>query len=351
MSDKPSAAWYLAPIFLGIIGIFFLLALSTISAHASMHDFKILPDVGVPGTDETFDISYQVQRNLVEAEVEILRKSITFTFAGKISDDKFLVILPQELIQGPFSVWSDKTQITIFDVKTTEKTSILTIPLFHDTEQVIIVGSKIAGTFNPKAHLVINYISGTIDKAVYVDGDTIEISGKVSNPKSLGLVVLSVLGPKGNTIILEELPLDSDLKFMTSMTTGGLLWPSPGIYTIKITGKDANTFSEKFDFVPFILPDWLKRTAEWWSQDQIDDSTFATGIQYLIKENIIVIPDLPEETQKMELQDEKRAMGLERDKIPEWVKNNAGWWADGLISDDDFINGIKYMVENGIIRV
>jgi len=72
----------------------------------------------------------------------------------------------------------------------------------------------------------------------------------------------------------------------------------------------------------------------------------------MIKENIMVIPDLPEDTLNMELRDEKRAMGLERDvNVPDWVRNNAGWWADGLISDDDFVSGIKYLVEQGIIRV
>jgi len=38
-------------------------------------------------------------------------------------------------------------------------------------------------------------------------------------------------------------------------------------------------------------------------------------------------------------------------KIPEWIKNNADWWAQGLISDDDFIKGIQYLVEQEIIRV
>jgi len=38
-------------------------------------------------------------------------------------------------------------------------------------------------------------------------------------------------------------------------------------------------------------------------------------------------------------------------EIPDWVKNNAKWWADGLISEDEFLNGVKYMIENGIIRV
>jgi len=38
-------------------------------------------------------------------------------------------------------------------------------------------------------------------------------------------------------------------------------------------------------------------------------------------------------------------------EIPDWIKNNAGWWADGLIGEDDFVNGIKYLVEKGIIKV
>jgi len=37
--------------------------------------------------------------------------------------------------------------------------------------------------------------------------------------------------------------------------------------------------------------------------------------------------------------------------VPAWVKNNARWWTDGLLSDDDFVNGIKYLVEQGIILV
>jgi len=37
--------------------------------------------------------------------------------------------------------------------------------------------------------------------------------------------------------------------------------------------------------------------------------------------------------------------------IPSWIKNNAKWWADGQISEDDFVGGIKWLVEQGIIKV
>ena len=38
-------------------------------------------------------------------------------------------------------------------------------------------------------------------------------------------------------------------------------------------------------------------------------------------------------------------------EIPEWIKNSADWWSQGLISDGDFLKGITFMVENGIIVV
>ena len=37
--------------------------------------------------------------------------------------------------------------------------------------------------------------------------------------------------------------------------------------------------------------------------------------------------------------------------VPAWVKNNAGWWADGIISDGEFINGIQHLIKTGVISV
>ena len=35
--------------------------------------------------------------------------------------------------------------------------------------------------------------------------------------------------------------------------------------------------------------------------------------------------------------------------IPAWIKNNAGWWADDQIPDSTFLDGIEYLIEVGII--
>jgi len=37
--------------------------------------------------------------------------------------------------------------------------------------------------------------------------------------------------------------------------------------------------------------------------------------------------------------------------VPDWIKSNAGWWVDGTVDDTTFLNGIKFLVENGIINV
>jgi len=37
--------------------------------------------------------------------------------------------------------------------------------------------------------------------------------------------------------------------------------------------------------------------------------------------------------------------------IPAWIKNNAAWWSQGQIDDASFVSGIKYMIENGIMEI
>ena len=37
--------------------------------------------------------------------------------------------------------------------------------------------------------------------------------------------------------------------------------------------------------------------------------------------------------------------------IPDWIKNNAKWWSEGKISNNDFVLGLQHMIRNGIIAV
>ena len=38
-------------------------------------------------------------------------------------------------------------------------------------------------------------------------------------------------------------------------------------------------------------------------------------------------------------------------EIPDWVRNNAYWWSQDLISEDEFVNSLKFLLQEGIIEI
>jgi len=44
-------------------------------------------------------------------------------------------------------------------------------------------------------------------------------------------------------------------------------------------------------------------------------------------------------------------LNIDETSIPAWIKNNAGWWATDQIDDSSFLQGIQYLVQKGIIFV
>ena len=86
------------------------------------------------------------------------------------------------------------------------------------------------------------------------------------------------------------------------------------------------------------LPAWMKNNAKWWSQGQIDDNTFIQGIEFLIKNNIIIVPLTGSESDNSQ-------------QIPEWIKNNAKWWADDQITDNEFVTSIQYLIKVSILKL
>ncbi len=87
------------------------------------------------------------------------------------------------------------------------------------------------------------------------------------------------------------------------------------------------------------IPQWIKNNAEWWADDQIDDESFVSGIQYLINQGIMKIPPTA------------AGNASSSDGIPDWIKGNAGWWAAGQIDDNTFVSGIQWLITNGIMKI
>jgi len=92
------------------------------------------------------------------------------------------------------------------------------------------------------------------------------------------------------------------------------------------------------DSSPKPIPEWIKNNAGWWAEGKIFDASFIAGIQWLITNDIITVSSTGEEAKS----------GYE---IPKWIKNNAGWWASGEIPDSAFLSGLEWLIEHGIIIV
>ena len=87
------------------------------------------------------------------------------------------------------------------------------------------------------------------------------------------------------------------------------------------------------------IPAWIKNNAGWWANGDIDDNSFVQGIQFLIKEGIMEIPPTAQ------------GEGTGSNEIPAWIKNNAGWWANGDIDDNSFVQGIQFLIKEGIMTI
>ncbi len=92
------------------------------------------------------------------------------------------------------------------------------------------------------------------------------------------------------------------------------------------------------------IPGWIKNVAGWWADGDISENEFSIGIEYLINNNIILLQSVPC-NEKIESQTTSAEM------IPDWIKNNASWWSDNLIDDIDFTNGLEYLIHNKIIKL
>jgi hypothetical protein len=149
-------------------------------------------------------------------------------------------------------------------------------------------------------------------------------------------------------------PNNLGISLAGGMDTRILDAPSTGKYSMQIVllgiGNDKfdRPFFTKFDLeilnseIPTTtlspeIPSWIKNNAGWWAEGKIDDNSFIQGIQFLIKEKIMNVPSTTHS-----------ASGS--NEIPSWIKNNAGWWAEGKIDDNSFIQGIQFLVKEGLIN-
>lgn len=100
--------------------------------------------------------------------------------------------------------------------------------------------------------------------------------------------------------------------------------------------NDSSSQSSNY-VIPVIVPDWIKNNTGLWAQGKITDSQFVLGIRYLDANGVALLPH----GNNVDLQK----------PIPPWIKNVASWWASGSVSDYEFLSDIQYLINGGEISL
>lgn len=186
----------------------------------------------------------------------------------------------------------------------------------------------------------VSQLSITTEKEVYSYGDFLNFTIKVSEVTG-DIAILHIIdqdGKRSSAIPIEI--IDFNTLVPSPFPFEKTIYPI-GKYFLEIqySGSFDSTEFELIDSGNIVIPQWIKEISNYWYNDIISDSEFVDAIEFLIKENIIVIPINEDQTSTDEV------------RIPDWIKISTGWWIDGEISDTEYASALEYLIKAGIILV
>jgi len=150
-----------------------------------------------------------------------------------------------------------------------------------------------------------------------------------------------IINPEERKSMLLSPPLSAmTTEFPSNFPFDASIW-APGMYTLEIeySGTSSSVQFSIDDNEEICLPYWIKDIAIMWiTEPTVTDKDFARAIGYLIEHEIIKVPYIAPDDETVS-------------KIPDWVKNNAGWWVTDQISDTEFALSLQYLIQKGIILV
>jgi len=212
------------------------------------------------------------------------------------------------------------------NVSYTTTTKVTPNPATFVAGNPVVFTADVADTSNPYDSLI-----GLVSWSDNGAGGTFNQNGCALSENHCSLTYSPPSNPSNTITIVASYAGDSD--HLGSSGTSSLL-----VTGSTQTSQSIPTSNQSTNNV--IIPQWIRSNAKFWHDNSIGDSDFEKGIQYLIQKGIMKIPPTQSET----------GNGTNK-QIPPWVKNDAGWWASGQISDDEFVKGIQYLIQQGIIIV
>ena len=202
---------------------------------------------------------------------------------------------------------------------------------------ILIISFLIVPTGQSFAQTTVNIYT---EKEVYSYGDfltfTVEVS-EITDEFAI-LHIIDELGKKSSAIPIKIIDLQTMIP--SPFPFEAEVYPL-GMYTLEIeySGSKTSTQFELIDSGKIVIPSWVREFAKYWYNGAISDQEFANAIEFLIKEEIIVVPHFESVTSAGEA------------TIPKWIKVSTGWWIDRIISDNEYALALEYLINAGIIVV
>jgi len=186
----------------------------------------------------------------------------------------------------------------------------------------------------PKGGFIVASVDGLINEDMYISGVQVDIT---------------IIDPN-QSLETRKVRVSSDgiFNFQTVIDESII----NGTYTVFANYRDKKSHEIAVDIqyegedIQSKVPQWIKNSVKWWAEDKINEHDFILGIQYLIRNGVLNPPS--SENQKVEDLEENPVLGI---KIPKYVKQTALWWTQGKITDDEFIDGVQYLMKKGFIVI
>ena len=183
-------------------------------------------------------------------------------------------------------------------------------------------------------------ISIETSQSVYEYGDHLVMIINVSEVTGDDIQIYITDPAERKSLLLQQPMSYVYTEFPSRFPFDSAVW-KPGTYLLELeySGVESSVQFTIEETGTVSLPFWIKDLAKMWiNEPLVTDKDFARALEYLIQVEIIKIPYA-------------EPGGETESTIPEWVKNNAGWWIEGKISDTEFTMALQYLVKVGIIKV
>lgn len=169
---------------------------------------------------------------------------------------------------------------------------------------VSVLGQQVLGYGGtPEQSSSGNYVVNVhTDKEFYSIGESIIFSGTVNKYDEDRTLQISIFDSNQNFVVTKKISVNDDTSFSHNFmldkkfldgeyivkTQYGHSKVTVGIMSFVINSNDVLSVESKLS-QDTKIPDWIKSNAGWWAAGQIDDNSFVQGIQFLIKEGLMNI--------------------------------------------------------------